>query len=291
MPANRRRTELWRRSLWQVYERNGALEVSLPRPDDDESSNLIWRVRILGLDEESITIEAPGALGQSMPLDPGTELVCVLGIGQNRWMFPTTVQDQVSHRSGPNRTIVALRLEMPTRVERCQRRSFYRVSTHTLSLPKVTCWPLLNPTTAGVAEKANEAQIRAALNGDPVDDSAVMDETIAQPEVGPSFDATLANLGGGGIGLIIEPEDSRAMGRHRMFWLRITLTPEIPLPLAVSAKLVHTHIDSSQRTYAGFAFEFNHNRTHQRFVVEQLQRYVDVQQDNLRRAQSMRKAS
>ena len=39
------------------------------------------------------------------------------------------------------------------------------------------------------------------------------------------------------------------------------------------AKLAHTRIDSEQRVYAGFAFEFDHNPSYRKFVVDTLCRY------------------
>lgn len=297
MPANRRRTELWRQSLWQVFERGGALEISRRRPalEKDgagtEQSNkpvdLVWRVRILDLSDDAIVVETPTTLGHSAPIDPGADLACVLAIGQNRWMFGSRVAGHVTHRAGRDRVITALRLPMPEQVERCQRRNFYRVSTLEINLPGVTCWPLLDPASAIVAEKANEVQITRAIERpaaaaedkrrDGERAAAGGENALALPEVGPPFHATLSNLGGGGIGLIIEPGAAQSLTRHRIFWLRIALPPELPHPLALTARLVHTHIDSTQRTYAGFAFEFSHNRSHQQFVVDQFTRYAALQ--------------
>ena len=53
------------------------------------------------------------------------------------------------------------------------------------------------------------------------------------------------------------------------------LRPEIPAPLAVTARLAHTHIDSEQNLYAGLAFDFAFNPAHREFVLALLARYVD----------------
>ena len=43
-------------------------------------------------------------------------------------------------------------------------------------------------------------------------------------------------------------------------------------------KLIHTHMESSQHTYAGFAFDFSFNPGHQRVVVDQICRFTARQQ-------------
>ncbi len=290
MPANRLRNEQWRRSLEQIFERGGGLEISFPRartaengsgdatPADASTCNLIWRVRILRLTEDEIVLEQPMALGETMALAKGVELVAVMAVGQNRWMFTTRVLG-AAEVTIAGRTISGLRIACPEGVERCRRRNFYRVSTTELILPKVTCWPLLNPDSVVLAEKANEMRVLASQNPEDAADFENVDEHLTMPEVGPPFRATLANIGGGGIGLVVEPGDAQALTRHRTFWLSIALPPEIAVPLAVTAKLVHTHIDSSQKTYCGLAFEFGHNRSHQKFITDQIRRCVTMQQE------------
>ena len=54
---------------------------------------------------------------------------------------------------------------LPDEVRRCQRRSFYRVETARINLPVVDVWPLLDPKSILLAERANEL----AVEGDPAD--------------------------------------------------------------------------------------------------------------------------
>lgn len=290
MPAARSRTGNWTLSLRKILDRGGSLEISLARPPSDEAgpdqtdasaapvSDLIWRVRLLSIEDgKAIIVETPMTMGRSIGIVGGAELIAGMTIGQNRWMFQTSVVSLARYRVSDRRETAALRLAWPDRVERCRRRSFNRIATHELKLPLVTCWPLLDPVSAAVAEKANQVQILSLLEGRNESNSRVI-EQLALPEVGPPFEATLANLGGGGIGLVIPPCNLGALRHHRLYWIRISLPPEIPVPLAVTAKLVHTHMDSSHNTYAGMAFEFSHHKGHQEFVVEQLCRYVDLQQ-------------
>jgi hypothetical protein len=287
VPASRSRTERWRDCLRQVHERDGALEISVPtsRPgapgvQTDEAwhgTDLIWRVRVLALSENEILIEQPSAAGSWIDMQAGVRLVAVLAIGQNRWMFHTRVlgPGAGSGRGCPVRT---LRLVMPTTVERCQRRNFFRISTAELSLPHVDCWSLLDPSTVAPAELANRARIQELIDTSAVEKTRAAAEPMILPEVGPKFGGRLMNVGGGGVGLILEPSEASSIDRARLYWLRIHMMPHIPAPLAMTARLVHTHIDSTQCIYAGLAFEWAFNSGHREFVVAQIGRAVAMMQ-------------
>lgn len=293
MPASRSRTERWRDCLVRIAERGGALEIALAGPAGGEPvagggagwsggangpapamSNLIWRVRVAGIQGEQILIEPPCALGQAVRLDEGVNLIAIMSIGQNRWMFHTRTLPPVRAPGAQFREPV-LRIAMPETVERCMRRNFYRISTAELAPAHVECWPLLDPTTVIAAEVANRAQIlewekQPDLGYAPDSRS----EPLVMPEVGPMFHGRLANIGGGGAGLLIDKSDAGAVERPRLFWLRVDLTPHIVAPIGLTARLAHTHVDSSQNIYAGLAFEFGFNPGHREFVVDQMCRYV-----------------
>ena len=106
------------------------------------------------------------------------------------------------------------------------------------------------------------------------------------PEVGPRFTATLLNIGGGGVGLRVRPQDAQALTRNKLFWLRFRRPPELATPLCATGKLAHTTVDSTQHTYAGMAFDFSFNPGHQRFVVEQICRYITAMQRRAKLRQS-----
>src|SRR5262245_38596652 len=109
----------WRRCLRQVHERNGALEIAIAQDmpegasEDDIGRDLIWRVRLLSVTDTEIIVEQPMALGQSIQIDQGIQLVAILSIGQNRWMFTTTNLGMVMQPGIERRPIPALRLIMP----------------------------------------------------------------------------------------------------------------------------------------------------------------------------------
>lgn len=293
LPATRSRTENWRQSLQDIYQKGGALELTLPRfadaahVDHEQSANnanLIWRVRVMGLTESEIHVEQPAALGHTIRLQAGIELVVLIAIGQNRWMFRTTLLGDGSAPAQGGRLMPVYRLRMPETVERCQRRNFYRISTVGLTLPNVDVAPLLDAASAALAEAANRCQIMDALDQH-VAACPPRHVACVLPEMGPSVSGMLVNIGGGGVGLLFEPAEQPVLDTMNLYWLRIGLQPTIPAPLAVSARLKHTHIDSSQRTYAGMAFEFGHSAGHEKFVVDQLLRYVaQVQREQLRRS-------
>lgn len=279
MPANRSRTERWRDVLHQIYERGGGLEFTVDRgqPLDENTgaapSDIVWRVRILHLDDGFITVEPPAAVGRSMNFDLGTPIVVVMAVGQNRWMFRSSIVAAASQRSSRGTLERVLKLAMPTQVERCARRNFYRVSTAEIHLPSVTVWPVRSAESAIPAEVANAAQVRQAQRAGAVMSAEAF--SLVLPEVGTPFQAKLMNVGGGGIGLIVSKEHASNLEQSRLFWLRVELGDAVGAPMGITARLAHTHIDSEHNTYAGMAFEFSHHTAHREFVVEQFTRYVE----------------
>ena len=273
MPASRSRTQRWRDSLQKIQQRGGGLEFAADTGSNPGAGDLVWRVRLLGLSDTDLVVEAPGAMGKRFGVTVGARLVGIMSVGQNRWMFHTRV---IEILSGPN---PALRLEMPERVERCMRRSFDRVSTARLTLPTVECWTLRDPRSAVPCEVANRVRILDQLDSDIVASIGPdIPDAVDLPDVGAKFSAELANIGGGGIGLRIARDAGPTVESAHLFWLRIDLRPDVPSPLAVTARRAHTHIDSAQNLYAGMAFEFQLNPAHRGFVIDQISRFFSAAQ-------------
>jgi hypothetical protein len=284
VPANRSRTDRWREVLQQIAEKGGGIEFSVAHSIAEEANatpDLVWRVRVLQLSDTEIVVEQPAAAGQAVNMIDGTTLTSVMTLGQNRWMFNTKILGKTTIAGF--RPTTALRLAMPTTVERCTRREFLRVSTAGLTLPTVECWPLLTPSSVVLAEAANEAMINELERSGGKQPLGFTGESTL-PEVGPKFMARLMNVGGGGVGLIVDPSEASAADRAKLIWMRINLTPHIPAPLGLTAKIVHTHIDSTQSLYAGVAFEFAFNQQHRKFVLDQITRYVNMVQGTSRAA-------
>ena len=281
MPAARSRTEHWRDCLQKIHERGGALELSVKRSKDgpiaDAGSDVVWRCRIVFISDSEIHVEPPAAFGAPVMLQPGVRLIGAMTIGQNRWMFHTSALGY-SGPAGPSRCLV---VGMPEQVERCSRRSFFRITTADLRLPGVQCWPLIDPATASAAEAANRAQINdlmANRAGAPIDVDSP--DSLLLPEVGPMFRASLLNLSGGGLGLLLTQRDASVLQSRPHVWLRLDLRPEIPAPIGVTARLAHTHLDSAQNLYAGMAFDFTHNVQHRTFIADLVSAYIQAIQDN-----------
>ena len=271
MPANRSRTERWRECLQQIQQREGGIEMTLPSPGG--GPNLVWRCRLLRITPDELVVEMPGAAGQTVELSTGLEVVCVIAVGQNRWMFHSRTRGSVSLGERGRGPALGLRLTAPTEVERCQRRQFYRISTASIELPQVECWPVLDPASVRMAEIANRSLVHECEH----DNSAQEDlaSSLVLPEVGPKFTARLANISGGGLGLIFEGDEAAALDQSRLLWLRVDLRPTLAAPLGLTGRLSHTHMDSGQRVYAGLAFEFQFNPAHRGFVLEQIGRFVN----------------
>lgn len=296
VPASRSRTENWRDCLAKIQDRGGALEISIARtpvwvpgvtPEPLEpTSDVVWRVRVITVRPDGVLVEAPGAFGQTISIRPGVALVGAMTVGQNRWMFHSKVIAQQNDTRG----IAQLLLALPDGVERCTRRSFYRISSANLELPDIQCWPLLDPTSVVAAEAANRSQIKdaiAARQGAPVPAPSTPDEPILLPDVGPMFHAKLLNISGGGLGIRVTAAEAAAAQRRPHIWLRLDLRPHIPIPVAVTARVAHTHIDSMQELHTGLAFDFSFNAEHRRFVVDLFAKYMQqIESGQLTRAKA-----
>lgn len=269
MPAARSRTNEWRRSLEDLCQKGGSLEVAIAR-DDARGHDLVWRLRILEVRDTGIVVENPGAFGRTLPLHIGTRLMAFIVIGQNRWEFRTAVTEELLPGKYPEARHGAARLAMPEHVERCMRRHA-RFDAGPLELTPVDVWPLLDPKSVVAAERANELAFAASVEGKDIPSS---DDESLFPNIGPKFTAHVANIGGGGAGLVVEHDQAGLLSRHRLFWLRLQLGDGSPVPLVATGKLVHTHIDSAQRTYAGLSFDFTFNPAHQKTVAEQVERSI-----------------
>jgi hypothetical protein len=251
-------------------EKGGGLELAVARAEGaggDQQADLVWRTKLTQIGDDFLEVERPQALGKGIELQSGVQLVAAFVIGQNRFTFDTSVLGSV--RSGGPRPMELVRLSTPSAIERCQRR-FDRFDLQGLKLPTVTLWPLLDPKTVIPAERANELAFEAVMRGDAPspEDSALM------PQVGPPITATLMNIGGGGVGLRVGSAEAGVLGRHRVFWMKLPLGAEEPVPLVTTAKVVHTHIDSMQNTYVGVSFDFSFNPGHQGVVTAQITRQV-----------------
>lgn len=287
MPANRSRTENWVSSLQQILERRGAVEFTLraggelrPEPGRDD---VVWRVRLLGMDGSRLIVGAPGAGGRGVGLGAGTPVVASYCVGQNRWIFRTEVERSVVLSTQET----ALRLVMPRSVSRCARRHCARMATAGFSLPAVSCWPVSDPVTVRGAEVANRALIETRLGGGlgggglgvglragacaggvgGADGAGGIPDEAVLPSVGPGSECRLQNVSCGGLGLLIPGDAAGAIERAAFAWARLPLEPMCEVPLGLTLRRVHTHVEPDGQVYAGFAYEFAFHPEHQGFVA------------------------
>lgn len=274
MPAQRSRTSGWRRCLQQLVDHKGSLQIALA-PNGEAGHDFIWRAKLISTTENEIFVEMPTAAGEPLPLEKGVQLLGIIAIGQNRWMFRTECLGSKSLRSYSKEGI-GLKLQMPAAVERCQRRRDYRISTDTLALPTVSSWPLLDPRSVVLPERMCQMRMERFIHGD--SSPSAMQKDDCMPDVGPAFDATIVNIGGGGIGLQVPSGEASGVGRHRLHWLKFPLLGTTGPELCVTAKLMHWHLEAGGTTYLGMMFDFSYNPSHKRFVTQQITRTVAIQQ-------------
>jgi len=286
VPAIRSRTAGWRRCLEQICDRRGSIELAIDRRaisdgagggGSDDGRDLLLRARLLHIGSDELNVEAPVALGERVDYPAGTSLVGVMAVGQNRWMFRTTA---LGTAQGPRGT-TTVRLAMPVNVQRCQRRTDYRIDTAEIDLPDVSLWPLLDPATAVPIERLIGAAFLRELDGRTPDEAS---HAMALPAVGPPCAAKLVNLGGGGVGLSVPDSQAGMIGRHAMWWLRFELPPALQTPVACAARVAHSHVRSDRTIYLGMSFDFTANSLHRRTVSQQLLRAVHGMQHQQRRS-------
>jgi len=239
----------------------------------------------LGLDGGAIRVETPISLGQPVEFVEGLELIAIMAIGQNRWMFHTACLGQDASSSPDGHP--GLRLEAPQRVQRCQRRRDYRIDTADLQLPDVDMWPLLDPSSVVTAERLTAVDFQRELDGAAGGSAPLPIDQDLLPQLGPAHLGRIVNLGGGGLGLAVDVEDAAAIGRHVNWWIQFELPPSVATPIRATARVAHRHLRSDRSLYCGMCFDFSANPSHREVVSRQIMRAIaglQRRQMQLRRA-------
>ncbi|MDP7070213.1 MAG: hypothetical protein QF561_02575 [Phycisphaerales bacterium] len=288
MPAQRSRTAGWRHCLNQIRDRRGSIELavrpSMDTPGTAPRGDLLFRARVLGLEDGVIRVETPVSLGQPVEFVEGLELVAIIAVGQNRWMFHTEYLGPDQKRSLEG--VPGMRLSAPKHVERCQRRRDYRIDTADLHLPDVRLWPLLEPASVIPAERLTAVDFERELDGMCGDVAPSLDEDL-MPTIGPEYAGRIVNLGGGGLGLAVGVEDAGVIGRYANWWIQFELLPSVVTPVRVTARVAHRHLRSDRSLYCGLCFDFSQNPSHRQVVARQIMRAIAGLQ---RRQMAVRKA-
>ena len=274
MPAQRSRTTGWRCCLQQLLDRKGSLQIALT-PKGSSGRDFVWRAKLIALTEDEIHIEMPTTAGEPLPLEKGVHLLGIMAVGQNRWMFRTDCVGTFHHNARGRETL-ALRLQLPDAVERCQRRRNLRISTDKLLLPEATVWPLLDLKSVALPEHLCQLRFNKFQEG--ITQSLESLDEGSIPDVGPPFTASVVNIGGGGLGLQVDGSALSSIPHHRMLWLRFPLVNSEGPQLCLSAKLVHQRLEAGGSMYLGMRFDFTFNPAHRHFVIKQITRCVALQQ-------------
>ncbi|CAN5710078.1 hypothetical protein BH11PLA1_BH11PLA1_09460 [soil metagenome] len=287
MPAFRSRTENWRVSLEQICERGGALELAVRTPADDArgphiagdastpaAPDMVWRVRVLRVDENEILVAPPAVAGKSVALAAHLPLLASFVVGQNRWAFRSEVAACRPAPAGSGENI-CFALTIPEHVARCPRRAAARQSTAGFNLPEVALWPVLEPASIAAADEASRALLTRSWVESVAEDSAV---DVSLPVVGPRVTASLLNISGGGVGLMLTPSAASVLERAGLIWAQVSLRPHIPMPLGVTLKRVHSHLESTGEMYFGCALDFTWAPASQTFIAELFTRYMACMQ-------------
>ena len=274
MPAQRARTAGWKQCLQQICDRRGSLELAIRPPGemngDAPRGDLLFRARLISIDHSTIRVEMPVSLGQSVEFEDGIELVAIMSIGQNRWMFHTHC---IGPDTAPSPTgTPGLVLSAPQRVERCQRRRDYRIDTADLQLPNVRLWPLLDPSSVIAAERLTAVDFQHELDG--TGSGAMQIDADLMPKLGPEYGGRIVNLGGGGLGVAVGMGDAGVVGRHAMWWMQFELPPSVQTPVRAVARVAHRHMRSDRSLYCGMCFDFGVNPSHRHVVARQIMRAI-----------------
>jgi len=275
MPAQRARTAGWRQCLQQICDRRGSIELAVRPPGgtsgESPRGDLLFRARLISIEQNTIHVETPVSLGQPVDFAEGLELIAIMAIGQNRWMFHTQCLGEGDTASPGG--LPGLKLAAPRAVERCQRRRDYRIDTANLQLPNVRLWPLLEPSSVIAAERLTAVDFQRELDGAEAPSELEADPDL-MPVLGPEYAGRIVNLGGGGLGLAVGTEDAGVIGRHAMWWLRFELPPSVQTPIRAAARVAHRHMRSDRSLYCGMCFDFAVNPSHRHVVARQIMRAI-----------------
>jgi hypothetical protein len=229
----------WLETLATLAKRNGAVELTPLEWPDDQGSPPTFRVRVLEMDFETLTVERPASpdaascVGREAPLR-------VLAIdGRARWEFLTTVIGATAVPLNPVTRVLALKLQMPTVATSAQRRDHFRASTAGVTL---------------------EPALVIALPDNP----AIPVTSLAER---PSFPATVVNISGGGIGLDAPQRAAPIVFKFSRFKVWIDL-PTSEQPIEVDASVAHFEPQPGGNSYVGLHFEFGDDDEAKRIADE-----------------------
>lgn len=243
--------DIWRSAIDALAKRNGAVELCAAMPDEQGGEPELHRTRLLRVDADgTMLVERPGVAGVSRAMAADQAVLLTAPWQGQRWQGRSTVLGLERVALTGDLVLPALRLSPASGVRSGQRRRFYRVGLTSVDLAGMTL--------------AVEA---------------------ATPEGGEApLKATIANLGGGGMGAIVplDAQTAASLRKGRTFRCQFRL-PDANHALELHARLVHVEPLPERRIYLGLAFTFA-DAAQEKRVQDEIARFVtELDRKQLRR--------
>ena len=222
--------KIWRAAFEKVSDFNGPVELTPTVSDDPVVPDPVIRSRLMRFDAKGITVERPDDVDDRRALRQGRRVELLLVDGNQRWMAVTEVVGFGELALNERMSVQTVELAAPRSVTSAQRRDYFRVSTAGIRMDPVTLHPAGEPQT-------EEGVMVDGLSKDP-------------------FDVAMVNLGGGGMGVRVQPPHVDAATYFSEFQAVLRL----PVPdggLSIPAKVVHRQMSYNGTLYIGFNFEYD----------------------------------
>lgn len=286
MVTDRIAQQSWRNLARELAQRNDVVELLLPPQDGDEPQNqnqnesqepgqeqdqeqeqwTVRKVRLLQAYEDGgILIQQPPGFARREQASAINRVRLLLLDGLQRLEGCCEVAGSEEYDLNETTCLLALRLKPPGRIRSAQRRQFYRVNTFGGDQTIViTLTPL--PHDVKMPQ---------------IDDATQVSEIEA---AGPSMQATLVNISGGGAGVTVQlaEREARALMRACNFHVHMPL-PTLPRALQLVAQLIHVRELAHGGAYLGLKFIFSSPRQQQHAEEALLQFATTIERRQLQR--------
>ena len=227
--------QAWRDTLHNLQQRNAAVEVScVTAQENDDQLTPIYRLRLLAFNNEAgvMTLQMPSGTEAFRNLVK-EQIVKVLAIDSaQRWELTSVIAETVNFNLNEQQSVPAIILSPPMEVNSAQRRDCFRVSLNT-----------------------TETHPDRAVG--PVMFSRYSPDALEQPkDASELFEGRIRNLGGGGMGVVVEASRSRKINVQDLYLSQIKL-PTHDVSLRIPVRVVHVEpLDDSRHVYLGLRFEY-----------------------------------
>jgi c-di-GMP-binding flagellar brake protein YcgR len=228
----------WQDMLRYLGQTNGAVDLS-PDSQDSPGKAPSWRCRMLAFDGERIVLQRPEPPEAIRYLRSG-EPVAVGIVDENyRWLLLTHVRGMSHYQLNDKTRVPAVVIEHPHTVRSGQRREFYRV-------PAVGC---------------------------DVDSIVMLPDGADADSDAKSFNATLVNVSGGGIGVSAPSNVGSRVALDDAYVCRIML-PMLKFPLMIPVQIKRIDETERGRYYLGLQFNFAEDEPGAQRLIDEICRFA-----------------